>query len=172
MPGVKKPQFEVLVLQHVVEGLPVHPRCLHPHQLYLKGSQPVPKIQEPSCRGGELPRLLIGFFALAGCDPNAGGYGGFMHIETGAAFDYPLQNPSPSFAEHILGVVAEGSLLWLWSLVCVLNSRQQFGVPKRLPRHADVRALGGTSPKPTSIRRRLRVHFHGFGVALPRAMIC
>ena len=32
-----------------------------------------------------------------------------MHVEAGAPFDYPLQNRSPSLAEHILRV-AEGSL--------------------------------------------------------------
>ena len=99
MPGVEQPQLEV-VLQHVVDGLPVHPGGLHmpTRARPRRRPQPVPlRFQEPSRRGLELPRLPIGFFALAGGDPKAGADGGFMHVvETCAPLDHPLQNPSPS----------------------------------------------------------------------------
>src|SRR5215212_1541456 len=45
--GIEKPQLEV-VLQHVVDGLPVDPGGFHAHQRHLKGSQPTSEQQQPS----------------------------------------------------------------------------------------------------------------------------
>ncbi len=44
--------------------------------------------------------------------------------------------------------------------------RQQFGVPKRLPRHTGVRALAAPSKADVGPRRRPPPYFHPFGVAL------
>jgi hypothetical protein len=37
---------EPLVVEHVVERLPIHARWFHPDQFDLEGGQPVPKLQQ------------------------------------------------------------------------------------------------------------------------------
>jgi hypothetical protein len=97
MPGVQQPALEVL-FEHVVDRLPVRPRGLHPNQLDLEGGQPVPKPQEPSCRGVELADLLVRLLVLllSGADPHARGDRGFMHVESGTPLNDPFQAPLPS----------------------------------------------------------------------------
>ena len=87
--GVEKPQLEI-VFEHVVDGLPVDACSLHTHQRHLEGSQPVPKQQEPSSGGGELPDLLVKALALVG-DPHPRSNRGLVHVEPGTSFDEPVQ---------------------------------------------------------------------------------
>src|SRR5215207_3357358 len=89
VPGVEKPQLEV-VLQHVVDGLPVHSGGFHAHQPHPKGSQPVPQQQESSSGGGELSDLLVEALALVG-DPHTRSNRGLVHVEPGTSFDEPVQ---------------------------------------------------------------------------------
>jgi hypothetical protein len=45
VPGVEQSALKV-VLEHVVERLPIHACWFHPHQFDLEGGQPVPKLQQ------------------------------------------------------------------------------------------------------------------------------
>jgi hypothetical protein len=86
---------EPLVVEHVVERLPIHARCFHSDQGDLEGGQPVPKLQQPLGGGFELADLLVGFLVLvlSGIDSHACGDGGFVHVESGAPLDDPFQAP-------------------------------------------------------------------------------
>jgi hypothetical protein len=132
VPGVEKPQLEV-VLQQVVDRLPVDPGGFHAHQPHLKGSQPVPKQQEPSSGGSELPDLLVKALALVG-DPHTRGDRGLVHVEPGASLDDPFHISLPSVACRA-PIVAKRNLFSRESGVRALIVRQQFGVPEAPASH-------------------------------------
>jgi hypothetical protein len=114
--GVEKPQLEV-VLQQVVDRLPVDPCCFHAHQPHLKGSQPVPKQQEPSSGGSELSDLLVKALALVG-NPYARSNRGLVNVEPGASLGDPFHIFSP-FGRAVLPS-SPGGASSLESLVFVL----------------------------------------------------
>jgi hypothetical protein len=89
MPGVKKPQLEV-IFEHVVDRLPVDACGLHAHQRNCKRGEPVPQVQKPSGGSGELPNLLVRLTPFTR-SPHARGDRGLVHIQPRTPFDDPFQ---------------------------------------------------------------------------------
>jgi hypothetical protein len=116
--GVEKPQLEV-VLQHIVDRLPVDACGLHTHQRHLEGSQPIPEQQKPSSGGSELPDLLVKTLALVR-DPHARSDRALVHVEPGASLDDPFHSVSLPFCRVPCPFSSPGGASSLKSLVYVL----------------------------------------------------
>src|SRR5215204_2677824 len=130
VPGVQKPTLEV-VLQQVVDRLPIDTGGLHAYQLDLEGGQPVSKLEQSLGGGSELPDLLVRRATTLSGDLHARGDRRLVHVEPTAPFDYSIHlslslRPETSSA-------AGRSLFRRESGVRAL--RQQFGVPEAPASH-------------------------------------
>jgi hypothetical protein len=126
--GVQQPALE-LILEQVVDRLPVHPGRLHPDHGDPEARQPVPQ-QHQSRRGGaKRPRLgLTG--ALLARHPDGRGDRRLVHVQPGAALDQSVHGSSRRL-DDANGAVRES--LFMNSLRSVLAATVRGAPGSRVP---------------------------------------